>query len=186
MASFDVPETSFTKEFYEDNNSAQMQIFTEHMSNLLMLVGEEEQSAAEGARLYFEFEKTLANAAMNREDYSDVSKAYNLFTMDELKSMFSGFDLDMVYSASHLEPTDRIVVTDVGLTRALAEYINDENLGSLKAYMKIQLLLRYGNTVSRDFETVSKNFRKSCLVPIPPSRMRNCIPCSCRARCPNI
>ena len=53
VASFDVPETSFTKEFYEDSNSAQMQIFTDHMSNLLMLVGEDEQSAAEGARLYF-------------------------------------------------------------------------------------------------------------------------------------
>ena len=162
-ASFDVPETSFTKEFYEDSNSAQMQIFTDHMSNLLMLVGEDEQSAAEGARLYFEFEKTLANAAMNREDYSDVAKAYNLFTMDELKSMFSGLELDMVYSASHLEPTDRIVVTDVGLTRALAEYIKDENLGSLKAYMKIQLLLRYGSTVSRDFETVSKEFSEKLL-----------------------
>ena len=40
-ASFDVPATSFTKEFYEDSNSAQMQIFTEHMSNLLMLAGDD-------------------------------------------------------------------------------------------------------------------------------------------------
>ncbi|HIU56774.1 MAG TPA: S-layer homology domain-containing protein [Candidatus Ornithomonoglobus merdipullorum] len=163
IVSFDVPETSFTKDFYEDTESKQYEIFMDYMSGIFMLGGEDEAKAREDARLYFEFEKTLAGAAMNREDYSDVDKSYNIFTMDELKNMFSGFGLDAIYSASLIGPADRIAVTDVGLTQALACYIKDENLEELKAYMKMQLLLRYGSTLSRDFGEASNEFSKEIL-----------------------
>ena len=46
------------------------------------------------AQRVWEMEKELSTHALDRQDYGNVDKTYNVYTMDELKSLYPTLDLD--------------------------------------------------------------------------------------------
>ena len=151
---------SLPKDTYSTGTDEQKNSYINYIKTLLMLGGETEEDAAAMAQQCFDIEAMLAGAMMNTEDYNNVDKIYNIFTLDEIKAMFPDIDIDAAYADSGLQPSDQIVVTDPGMTEAFAEYFTEENLDALKSYMKYVLLAGFGGALNQEFIDASDTFNQ--------------------------
>lgn len=70
--------------------------YLQYLTTLLTLGGEDAAKAAKDAQAYYQVEQDLAGAMMDRQEYGDVDKTYNLYTMQALQALFPNVDLDAV------------------------------------------------------------------------------------------
>lgn len=134
--------------------------YLRYLTKLLTLGGETEIQAARDAAAYFAVEKSLADVMMDRQDYGDADKIYNIYTMEQLQNMFPNVDLKAVLAATGFTASDKILVSDPGLLAASAAYFTDANLGLLKTTMKLGVLSGFGTVLSKDFTDASMAFQK--------------------------
>lgn len=133
--------------------------FRQYLTTLLLLGGESEEAAAAHAQAYYELERDLAAAMMDRQDYGDVEKTSNLYTMEELQALMPGVDLERVCAVSGFSRPQEVVVDDVPLLEAGAAYLTQEHLEVLKTAMKVGLLSSLGSALSRDFSDAANAFQ---------------------------
>ena len=152
---------SMEKEFYTKGTQAQKNAYTTYFSTLLALSGlSREQAEACTARIY-EAEKAISAVSLNPQDSYDVDKTYNLFPLAELQAMFPQVDLNRVYTASGLTPTDRILIMDVEAVKAAAKLFDEEHLDTLKAVARLGLVSAYGTTLNQDFLEANFDFSEA-------------------------
>ena len=108
------PYPSISKEDFAGNTPT-AQAFLQYLTTLLTLGGESREDAAAHAQAYYDWERALAGAMMDRQDQADLSKTFNLYTMDQLKALMPQMDLDSVLAASGFPQTEELVVSDPGL-----------------------------------------------------------------------
>lgn len=160
---FNVNSPALPKDCYADGNEMQAEAYLEYLEVLLALGGEEKAQAKENARHIFVFEKALADASLNREEYGDVDKVYNVFTMQQIQELFPAVDMGALLGVSGLKEEMRIGISDVGLVKALAEYFCDENLHALKSYAKYAVLMGWGGALNQEFIDASEQFNSKYL-----------------------
>ena len=160
MLYFGTIAPDMSKDFYKDGTEAQKTSYLKYIKTLFTLSGESDKDAGNMAVQCYEFEKMLADKMMNPEDYSNVDKMYNLFTMDEIKEMFPNVNMDKVFEESKLKKEDKIAVADVGLVKEFARLFNDDNIDSLKAYGKCLLLKAYKGAFNREFSDAVNTFNQ--------------------------
>ncbi len=161
MVSFSVPGTLMDKDVYL-SESPQKEPYDRFNRTYFSLAGLDESEAEAYAALVFEGEKTIAAASMDPQEYGDVDKTYNVFTLDGLKTVFPGVDLDRVYEGSGLQMTDRIKVTDVSAMKAAASMFCEEGLGCLKALALRNLLLSVGGLLGSGYTDAANALNYEC------------------------
>ena len=151
---------NFPKDTYQNGTEQQIESYLKYMKTLFVLGGETEADAEAMANACFEMEKELSASMMNTEDSGNVDKIYNVFTMQEIRDMFPNVDMDAVFADSGLQPADEIIIADVGLTEAFADYFTDENVDTLKAWAKLTVLLSWGGAFNQEFIDASNTFNQ--------------------------
>ncbi len=155
---------SYSKDIYAAGSGTKKNAYIKYLCTMLKLCGYDETTAQSDAERLWQMEKTLSSACLDRQEYSDVDKTYNVYTMDDLKALFPNVDLDRVYSQSGLSRSDsQIIVSDTGLLKACAEYFNDAHLEDLRAAARVYLVSTFSGTLSRDFENAAKTYQKEFL-----------------------
>lgn len=144
---------------YEDANTTQA--YLKLLETYLVLGGESQAQAAEDAAAYFAVEKDLAGKMMDRQDYGDVDKTYNLYTMEQLQAMFPQVDLQAVMDTSGFVLNGQIVVDDPALLKAAAAYFTAEHLDTLKIAMKLGILSSFAGVLSQDFLDANMEFQSA-------------------------
>ena len=160
MLTFSTVGANLPKDTYQNGTQQQIDSYLKYIKTLFVLGGETEEDAKEMADACFAMEKQLSRSMMNTEDSNDVDKIYNVFTMQEIRDMFPGVDIDAVFADSGLQEEDAIVIFDIGLTRAFADYFQDENVQTLKAWAKLTLLLGWGGAFNQEFIDASDTFNQ--------------------------
>lgn len=163
MLSFITASPRLTNDLYSNAEGEQAESYLRYLKTLFVLGGEPEEKAENLAQMSFDFEKVLSEASMSQEDYADVDKIYNIFSMQEIRDMFANVDIDAVFADSGLKSEDKICITDTGLTKAFAEYFCDENVEALKAYAKLDVLLGWGGMLNREFIDATDKFNAEYL-----------------------
>lgn len=154
---------SLSKDVYA-NGGSQKDAYLTYIQTLFEIGGADEASAAADAQRVWEMEKELSSHALDRQDYGNVDKTYNVYTMDELKALYPTLDLDDIYAQSGLARSDdQIVVSDVGLLEASPKYFTEEHLADLKAYLRLTILAGYGGMLSQDFQDASDAYQEAFL-----------------------
>ena len=154
---------SLSKDVYA-NGGSQKDAYLTYIQTLFEIGGADEASAAADAQRIWEMEKELSTHALDRQDYGNVDKTYNVYTMDELKSLYPTLDLDDIYAQSGLARSDdQIVVSDIGLLEASPKYFTEEHLTDLKAYLRLTILAGYGGMLSQDFQDASDAYQEAFL-----------------------
>lgn len=154
---------SLSKDVYA-NGGSQKDAYLTYIQTLFEIGGADEASAAADAQRIWEMEKELSSHALDRQDYGNVDKTYNVYTMDELKALYPTLDLDDIYAQSGLARSDdQIVVSDVGLLEASPKYFTEEHLADLKAYLRLTILAGYGGMLSQDFQAASDAYQEAFL-----------------------
>ena len=146
------------KDFYLNGTPEQTQIYLGYLETLFALCGLSAEEAQAQARLVYEAEKTVAAASLDPQEYGDVDKIYNLYTPEALNALFPNVDLEPIYAATGMAPTDRILVMDAGALQAAAALFDDAHLDTLKAVAQQGLLLSVGATLNKDFLEASFDF----------------------------
>ena len=90
-----------------------------------------------------------------------MDKIYNLFTLDELKALLPGVDLDGVLAASGIQNAQHIMVSDVGAMKAAAALYNDGHLEQLKTAARLALVQSVGGALSQGSLDASIDFTLS-------------------------
>jgi len=155
---------SLSKEVYAEDSGAKKEAFLKYVRTLLSICGYDETTASADAERLWEMEKTIAPAMLDRQEYSDVDKIYNVYTMDKLRALFPNVDLDKVYAQSGLERSDsQIIVSDVGKLEAAAAYFDNAHIEDLRTAARINLIAGFAGTLSRDFENAENEYKKEVL-----------------------
>lgn len=160
MLYFSVFYPTLPKDTYQNGTEKQISAYLEYIKTMLVLGGETEEDAQREANRYFEMEKLMSESMMNAQDSSNVDKVYNEFTRDQIKELFPNVDMDAVFADSGLKMEDKIIISDINLTKAFAEYFNDENIDTLKVCAKISLLQGWGGAFNQEFIDASDKFNQ--------------------------
>lgn len=158
MLYFSVKSASLPKEAYTSDDESKTEPYIDYIKTLFTLCGETESEAQKMANSVVDFERLLSENSLNTEEYGNVDKIYNVFTMQEIRDMFKNIDMDIVFKDSRLAESERICISDVGLTKAFADYFNNDNTESLKAYAKYALLVSWGGALNQEFADASDKF----------------------------
>lgn len=151
------------KAVYQMDGGTQKDAYIKLLTSLCRIAGMTQEQAEEDAQLYYELEKTLAETMLDPQDYGDVDKIYNLYTMDELQAVFKNLDLNAVLEASGYEEEPLVLVMDRGLTQAVADILTDEQLPALKAAARISILMGMGGALSHEFIEINDRFQEEYL-----------------------
>lgn len=160
MLYFSTFSPTLPKDTYLNGTQQQINAYIEYIKTLYMLGGETEENAEKMANKYFEMEKLMAQSMLDTAESNNVDKIYNIYTIDEIKAMFPNVDIDAVFADSGLKAEDEIIIIDVGLTKAYAEYFKDENIDTLKAAAKLSLLQGWGGAFNQEFIDASDKFNQ--------------------------
>lgn len=147
------------KDFYEQEDPTLTEAYLTFLTRLFTLSGEEESAARADAQRIYDMEKAVSAVSLDPQDRGNVDLIYNLYTMEELKTIFPQVDLDGFYASSGLKPADRIGVSDVGAMEAAAAYFTEEHLDDLKAMSKMGLVLMTCAALSQDFLEAEYEFQ---------------------------
>ena len=158
IVSFSATSPTLDKNFYLNGTDAQKTAYLDYIAALFTLSGMDEAAARTGAERVYATEQTIAQQMLEPQDYGDVDKIYNLFTMDELQTIFPNARLQPAYEAYGLEPADKIMVSDVGAMRAAAALFNDEHLDTLKIIARWALLYSTGACLNSEFLDAAYDF----------------------------
>lgn len=154
---------SLSKDIYAKDGGREKDAYLRYLQRLLELGGYPAEDAKRQAALYWEGDKVLAAAKLEQQDYGNVDKVYNLFTMEELRELFPTAKLDRAFEISGLAATDRILVNDVGLLKAAAGFFGEEHVEYLKTCLRLSLLAGFGGTLNREFREAADEYQNELL-----------------------
>lgn len=132
-----------SKQTYTGGNDTQKQAYLKYITTLLTLCGWDEAQAARDAQAVFNFDAKLSAASLSPADQYDLEKIYNVYSYEDLCSEFPTVDINAVYEKVGYQPTDTVIVGDVGLMECVSGLLTEENLDMLKLYLKVGLV-KYG------------------------------------------
>ena len=132
-----------SKQTYTGGNDTQKQAYLKYITTLLTLCGWDEAQAARDAQAVFNFDAKLSAASLSPADQHDLEKIYNVYSYEDLCSEFPTVDINAVYEKVGYQPTDTVIVGDVGLMECVSGLLTEENLDMLKLYLKVGLV-KYG------------------------------------------
>ncbi|NMA51430.1 MAG: M13 family metallopeptidase, partial [Peptococcaceae bacterium] len=147
---------TWDKDFYTspDKRDACMKYIT----RLLTLSGEDEATARSVAEQIFALEKELSENSLDPEEYYDVDKAYYVYTLEQLASLYPDFDLKKTITDTGYQLPDRVCIVDEGLLLKSAQYFNEDHLELLKDYATFKFIYACGFTLSREFIEARQEF----------------------------
>lgn len=151
IAAFSLIGAGMDKDFYVNGADAQRSAYTTYLTSLLTLSGLGADEAAQRVAAFYDAEAAISAASLDPQDYSNVDKTYNLFTLGELKALLPNVDLDAVLAASGIENAERIMVSDVGALKAAAALYDDAHLALLKTAARLALLQSVATSLNQGF-----------------------------------
>ena len=157
IVTFSPLSAAMDKAFFASSEQ-QTDAYRHYTETLLALSGLDAERAKHDADMLYETEKMLAEACMDVQEYGDVDKTNNIYTLDALSALYPHIHLSELYDASGLQPTDRIRVADSGLLEAGAALMDNEHLDLLRVMARRNLLLAIAGTLSDGFTEASYEF----------------------------
>lgn len=158
---FGTMEPYLTKDFYLNGTDEQKASYFKYLKTICEIAGE--NITDKQIEDFYNLEKTLAEKQLNPEDGNNIDKIYNIYTFDEIQSIFPSFDFGEVLESSGLKKEDKILVMDNELMKEFAGLFSDENLETLKNAAKLSVLLNYGGALNTAFIDAANTFNQEYL-----------------------
>lgn len=150
-----------TKDFYLSGTDGQKSSYFKYLKTISQIAGENISSSELDD--FYDLEKVLVGKQLNPEESNNVDKIYNIYTFDEIQSLFPSIDLEKVLAGSGLKKENKILVMNEEMTKEFAGLFTDENLEALKNVAKFSLLMNYGGSLNTAFTDASNTFNKEYL-----------------------
>ena len=149
------------KDFYLNGTDAQKACYFKYIKSISEIAGE--NMSDEEIESFYNLEKELAEQMFSPGEGNNVDNIYNIYTFDEIQSLFPSIDMNESLKSAGLKKEDEILVMDEKLTVEFAELFTDENIETLKNAAKLDVILNYGGALDTRFIDASDTFNQEFL-----------------------
>jgi putative endopeptidase len=147
----DLDKVYFTDKAYAEYVDA----LRNHIRNLLVLYGRDEQTASSEADRIIETEREIWTAYQDESAQNDPATYYKTYTYDQLKSMHKNIDIDMILKETVMTPDNgaaTFMVPEAGAIEKADELYTEENLPVLKDYLIYRILNTFSDCMTQAYE----------------------------------
>jgi endothelin-converting enzyme/putative endopeptidase len=116
------------------------QQYVAHVAKMLTLAGSTPQQAAKDASDILAFETGLAKGSLSVTDMRDPDKTYHLQPIATFEATIPGVDFEKFQDAIHSPRVTELNNSTPQFFPALLQQVREDDLGTLKAYMRYHLL----------------------------------------------
>ena len=124
------------------------------VAKMLQEFGDDEATAKKNARTIVEFEASLAEPMMTKEEQTDARRMYNPMTVEELSKTAPAIDWNAHLEGIGVKDIDRVIVTDPKYFKAMNEIFEQRSVADMK------LLLRW-NTINGSLGILTTDLEKA-------------------------
>lgn len=125
--------------------------------DLLTEYGYDENEASNLVDEYFNLEKNACNGSLSITELQDIDTIYNLYSLDEVKQIYSNIDIEKYLKDYHLDEIDSFWLISEITAKEYNELFVDENLEIFKIKAKINVLLNFYNSLTPSLEKIVTN-----------------------------
>lgn len=114
--------------------------YKKHLNNLFVLLGYNEEEAANAAEKVYEMEKELAANSMSRVAMRDPDTTYNKMTIDELNAKTPNFDWKAYFSTLGLDENGTFIIGQPEFLAGFDKMLSSFSAADWKLYLERHLI----------------------------------------------
>lgn len=171
-----LPEKDFY--FRTDPKSVQLRReYVAHMANVLKLLGEKPEAAQAQAQKIMDLETALAKASQGVVERRDPEKIYHMMTLTRFAATAPDLEVSRYIQDMGSPAVEDLNVVAPGFFPALDKTIDQTDLATLQAYMRVHLADSFSMRLPRAFDDEHFNFygRELEGTPQEPARWKRCV-----------
>lgn len=147
------------RDYYTDETPRANELRTayiNHVKNMFMLLGDDEETAMANAETVMQMETRLARASMTRLDMRDPSNYYNKTDLAGLKEMAPEYDWESYFNQAGLGDPGVIIVGQPNFYKEMSALLSEVPIENWKTYFRWHLIHDAAPYLSDNF--VNENF----------------------------
>ncbi|MBW3631491.1 MAG: M13 family metallopeptidase, partial [Chloroflexi bacterium] len=144
--------------YLEEGNEDVRQAYIETTAKFLERLDRDPDVAAAAAQAIYDFEKTLAETTLTREEEQNPELSYNPATVDEIEQRYPRMNWRSYLDELGIPGTERIIVTETAYLDQLDEILEATPIETLRDYLRVQLLWNFNNNLDLELEETAFTF----------------------------
>lgn len=137
--------------------------YVQHVENMLLLLGDPGEKAAEEAKVIMDIETALAKGALDRTSRRDPTKIYHPMSTKELASLAPGIDWNQYFAGVGMPAVKTLNVAVPDFFKQMAVVLKHTSLDDLKTYLRWHLVHSNANVLPDKFVNENFNFYSKTL-----------------------
>ena len=149
------------RDYYFNSDARTVNIrneYQKHITNIFVLIGENQNNATKKTNAVFQIETALAKASRKLADTRDPYKNYNKMSVAQLSKLSKNISFENMLSIYGLKNVDSIIVGQPEFVSALGESLTKFTIADWQAYLTWNVINNYASYLNKDFETANFNF----------------------------
>lgn len=138
----------------EKNYNQVIEIEKKMYVDFLVEYGYEEKEAQLKIDNYFNFIKSSCNGSLSVVDLRDPDKTYNLYSLDEVKNIYSNIDIEKYLKDYHLNEITSFVIISETTAKEYNKLFTEDNLNNFKIDAELSILLHFYNALTPELEQI--------------------------------
>jgi putative endopeptidase len=144
--------------YLDEGNDEVRQAYIATSAKLLERLGRDQDSALAAAQAIYDFETSLAETTLTREEEQDPELSYNPATVVEIEQRYPQMDWRSYLDELGIAGTERIIVTQTAYLDQLDEILEETPIETLRDYLRVQLLWNFYNNLDLELEETAFTF----------------------------
>ena len=140
--------------YIDDNYMYYHAILKKYNIRLLKQYGYSKDKAKQISKDIDNFYIEIATNSHNKDYYNNIENYYNIKTKDDLKKIYSNIDIDNYYKKLNIPNDTTISIVDEENYKKLNELLTNNNLVTLKEYVKLKILQNYSIYASDNYSNI--------------------------------
>lgn len=149
------------REYYFDNDQRTQKIrdaYKKYLVNMMMLMGEDEATAARDAASIYGLEEKLAKASYTRVEMRDPYKLYNKYNLPGATAATPGIEWKMLLTSLKVNGEDSVIVSNPGFFVEVGKQLKATPVETWKKYLSFHLVNGMAPFLSRAFDSTRFDF----------------------------
>jgi len=153
------------RDYYFDDSERGMELRTKYQAFIRQMLGlAGKNDAADAAERIMALETRLAEHHWDKVDSRDADKVYNKTSDAELGELLSNFYLDAYFAGLGAARQDYVIVNQPSYVKAFNDLFQQTDVATWKDYLRLRLLLSYGNFLPKAFVDARFDFFSKTLL----------------------
>jgi len=155
---------SFYYKENRDKNKDIQKAYIDYLTKLHSLYGEDIAEARKNAENFYDIEKRISISIPSYEeeakDENRIQKSYNVYTAKQLEKFAPNIGFAKLLSKLQIENPNKIIVENPRLLKLINSLLIEDNLDSMKRFLRTSILLSTDNLLSTEHREASNQLRK--------------------------